>query len=74
ITLSAKGRVDYRITQTRSQTIQIEADVHHHRVIHQALIKLFDQLRLDPVRFSYRPAPIWTPMNKQRRVVNICGS
>ncbi|WP_439334138.1 F390 synthetase-related protein [Vibrio alginolyticus] len=74
ITLSAKGRVDYRITQTGSQAIQIEADVHHHRVIHQALIKLFDQLRLDPVRFSYRPAPIWTPMNKQRRVVNICGS
>lgn len=74
ITLSAKGRVDYRITQTGSQTIQIEADVHHHRVIHQALITLFDQLQLDPVRFSYRPTPIWTPMNKQRRVVNICGS
>ncbi|EKO3866992.1 CoF synthetase [Vibrio harveyi] len=73
ITLEIQDRVDYRITQTGAQAIQIEADVYHHPSIYRALVKLFDQLKLDPVTFNYRPAPIWTPMNKQRRVVNTCG-
>ncbi len=72
IALATPERVDYRITQTAPQKVVIEADVRFRPAISQSLTHLFMQLNLDTVSYEYLPAPVWTPANKQRRVVNLC--
>ncbi|PNH91200.1 CoF synthetase [Vibrio diazotrophicus] len=72
IALAIPERVDYRITQTALQKIVIEADVRMQSLIIDSLTQLFIRLKLDSVCFELRPPPVWTPVNKQRRVVNIC--
>lgn len=74
ITLHLAERVDYRITQTKHNTIRIEAETEHHSQLSNALTKLFESLQLDSVQYQYAPAPDWTSANKQRRVVNLCES
>nr|WP_216599646.1 F390 synthetase-related protein [Vibrio sp. 03-59-1] len=73
VMLELNKRVDYRITQAGSSLIKIESKPGYHAAINSALQKLFHSLELDPVVMEYLPTPIWTPINKQRRVVNKCG-
>lgn len=72
VALELEERVDYRITQSERSVIKIESESRYHAAIRNALLNLFSSLKLDPVSIDYLPAPIWTPMNKQRRVVNEC--
>ncbi|WP_038186174.1 F390 synthetase-related protein [Vibrio rhizosphaerae] len=72
VTLAIAERVDYRITQTSSQCLTIEALPSFHDRIRDALSGLLQNLGAGAVRFEYAPPPDWNPMNKQRRVVNLC--
>lgn len=72
VTLAIEERVDYRITQTGASHLKIEVAPQFHGVIREALFGLFQRLGRVSVTCEYAPPPDWHPMNKQRRVVNLC--
>ncbi|WNJ94954.1 CoF synthetase [Vibrio ruber] len=72
VTLAIEERVDYRITQTDTQCLTIEALPQFHERIRDAVLGVLQTLGAGMVRFEYAPPPDWHPMNKQRRVVNLC--
>lgn len=70
IALASAQPLDYRISQLDAARLRIESD-QQHAVIEQALRALFARLGvIDAVQFESAPAPLWTPANKQRRVIN----
>ncbi|MCE0556100.1 F390 synthetase-related protein [Motilimonas sp. E26] len=74
ITLKIDEHCDYKISQLADDCIEIAAEPTYHQRIQQALSELFAQQNVLPVTFMFAPKPVWQAANKQRRVINLCGS